>query len=65
MKGRIGPYLQEANEARQAVAAGVSLSAFLCSPEDVDESGGYDRSDPKHPEFHSIHADIWDARDGK
>lgn len=22
-------------------------------------------SDPKHPEFHSTHADLWDLREGK
>jgi len=27
------------------------------------DDSGYDLSDPKHPEFHSIHADIWDARE--
>ena len=36
--------------------------AFRCDP---DESGGYDRSDPKHENWHSVHADIWDNRDGK
>jgi hypothetical protein len=38
--------------------------AFRCDP---DESAGlaYDLSDPKHPDFHSVHADIWDARAGK
>jgi hypothetical protein len=65
VRGRLGPYLREMHKARSAVAAGVSLSAFICSPEDVDESGGYDRSDPKHPEFHSVHADLWDSREGK
>ena len=52
----VGGYLREMHEAR---------SAFVCAPADVDESGGYDLSDPKHPDFHSIHADIWDAREGK
>lgn len=27
-----------------------------------DEPGGYDRSDPKHPEWHSTHARLWDER---
>lgn len=67
VKSRIGPYLQEMHEARTAVAAGVSLPAFICSPEDVDESAGqaYDLWDPKHPRFHSVHADLYDQRDGK
>ncbi len=64
VKARIGPYLQERDEARSAVAAGVSLKAFLCEP---NESAGmaevYDISDPKHPDWHSVHADIWDNRD--
>ena len=30
----------------------------------VDDDG-YDPSDPKHPNWHSIRADIWDARAGK
>jgi hypothetical protein len=25
----------------------------------------YELTDPKHPDFHSVHADIWDAREGK
>jgi hypothetical protein len=24
---------------------------------------GYDISDPKHPDFHSVHADLWDNRE--
>lgn len=39
-----------------------AAGAFACDP---DESGGYDTSDPKHPDWHSVHADIWDAREGK
>lgn len=31
---------------------------------DPDESGGYDISDPKHPDFHSV-PDIYDQREGK
>jgi hypothetical protein len=27
------------------------------------DGDGVDRSDPKHPEWHSTHADIWDARE--
>jgi hypothetical protein len=29
------------------------------------DEDAYDPSDPKHENFHSVHADIWDARDGK
>ena len=28
-------------------------------------SDAYEQSDPKHPDYHSIHADIWDLREGK
>ncbi len=24
---------------------------------------GYELSDPKHPDFHSVHSDLWDNRD--
>jgi hypothetical protein len=83
VRGRLGPYLREMHEARSAVSAGVSLSAFLCAPEDVDESGGFATrdgittdletgeeypaavTDPKHPRYHSTHADLWDSREGK
>ena len=30
-----------------------------------DEDAGYELNDPKHPEYHSTHADIWDMREGK
>lgn len=29
------------------------------------EPDGYDTDDPKHPEFHSVRADLWDTRAGK
>jgi hypothetical protein len=54
VKARIGSYLRERDEARQEHAQVL-----------YDATAGYDLSDPKHPEFHSVHADIWDARDGK
>lgn len=28
-------------------------------------SDAYDLDDPKHPEYHSTHSDIWDMREGK
>ena len=52
VRSRIGPYLRERDEA-------------LASRPVPLYDGGYEMSDPKHPEFHSVHADIWDARDGK
>jgi hypothetical protein len=51
--GMIRPWLAEKERGRLA---------FLCVP---DESGGYALDDPKHPDFHSVHADIWDMREGK
>jgi hypothetical protein len=29
------------------------------------ELDAYERDDPKHPDYHSTHADLWDAREGK
>jgi hypothetical protein len=54
VKARIGPYLRERDEAR------LSANAWR-----YGDAEGYLLSDPKHPQFHSVHADIWDARDGK
>ena len=36
--------------------------AFACDP---DESCGYEADDPKHPDWHSVHADLYDQREGK
>ncbi len=30
-----------------------------------DDADAYDPSDPKHPNWHSVHADLWDARSEK
>ncbi len=35
------------------------------SEERLEEIAAYTLDDPKHPDWHSIHADIWDAREGK
>jgi len=43
-------------------APGPIPAEFRCDP---DESCGYDVSDPKHPEFHSVHVDHYDSREGK
>lgn len=53
VKGRIGPYLREAYEARRM------------APVSALHPCGYDVDDPKHPRFHSVHADLWDSREGK
>lgn len=31
--------------------------------DDTDYDDAYEPDDPKHPDWHSIHADIWDNRD--
>jgi hypothetical protein len=54
VRSGIGGYLRERDEARGTLP----VAAY-------DAREAYDLSDPKHPEFHSVHADIWDARDGK
>ncbi len=51
VRAEIGPWLHERELARKTAPAALY----------VDDSG-YDLSDPKHPEFHSIHADIHDLR---
>jgi hypothetical protein len=57
----IGSYWEEARAAAADHQRDLD-KVFACDP---DESGGYDPSDPKHPAYHSTHADIWDAREGK
>lgn len=47
-RSRIGPWLRERDEARGRYAVRWEI-------ETVDESG-YSTSDPKHPDFHSVHA---------
>lgn len=59
VKARIGPYLRERDEARRTAPVALA-GADTDWPQTV-----YDSSDPKHPDFHSIHADIWDSRAGK
>ncbi len=67
VRNTVGGYLRERDEARRTAPSGVVVAiredgTFRCDP---DESGGYDLSDPKHPDFHSIHADLYDQREGK
>ncbi len=40
-------------------------SQILWWEENVRDADAYPVSDPKHPEYHSTHADIWDMREGK
>ena len=70
VKAAIGPWLYERDQAfaefRQAARYGTGPAvAFVCSREDVDESGGYDRADPKHPSYHDRMSEVWDNRAGK
>lgn len=53
VKAVIGPWLYERDMAKATMPLG------------YDPREAYDLSDPKHPDFHSVHADIWDAREGK
>jgi len=62
VRAAIEPWLMEREAAFSEFRKAVKAGAFACNP---DESGGYDLSDPKHSDFHSVHADIWDAREGK
>lgn len=76
VKARIGPYLQERDEVKRVFECNPSYEEFMRSEYDhermtgqhagefsIDDGSGYDRSDPKHPNWHSVHADIWDNRD--
>ncbi len=56
VRSGIGGYLRERDEARRTVPVTLT-GADTDWPQTV-----YDTSDPKHPDFHSIHADIHDLR---
>lgn len=58
VKARIGPYLREMHEARAEYRERVAFAADMIAD-------AYEISDPKNPDHHSVHADIWDARAGK
>ena len=74
VKARIGPYLREKHEARVFAcdpdeSAGLAERVVAIREDgsyrvEPDEDA-YDLTDPKHPRFHSVHADLWDARAGK
>ena len=63
VKASIGPWLQEREEAFAAFRAQAGAGVFRCDPD--ESAGAYELSDPKHPDHHSVHADIWDNREGK
>jgi len=50
---------REVEEAKTAAA----IHAVTDPPDDDDPNIGYDRSDPKHGNWHSIHSEVWDNRD--
>lgn len=54
VKAAIGPWLRERDEAR----TGANAWRYV-------DAEGYLFSDPKHPDYHSLHADLWDNREGK
>ena len=60
VKTAIGPWLYERDEARRTLH---NAEAWHTVAEDL--RGAYDTSDPKHPDFHSVHADLYDSREGK
>ncbi len=47
--------------AREVEAAKVSIELF--TGRFTPESDAYPANDPKHPEYHSTHVDIWDLRE--
>lgn len=65
VKAAIGPWLQERDEAFAEFKQATLPKSDPALVSYVDGSCGYDISDPKHPRFHSVHADVWDAREGK
>ena len=50
----IGPWAAEAESVKRV---------FDRERDSYDPREAYEISDPKHPDFHSVHADIWDARE--
>ena len=55
----IWPWIVERDQALREYRAGMALARDAM--EDAREA--YDPSDPKHPDWHSVHADIWDNRE--
>ena len=60
VKAAIGPWLYERDLGTIGVDPVIARAVY-----DPQTSDAYDISDPKPPDFHSVHADIWDAREGK
>jgi hypothetical protein len=55
------PWITEREEALRAYKAHVG--AFHCDPD--ESAGAYELSDPKHRDWHSVHVDHYDNREGK
>ena len=74
VKRTIGAWLSEADEVRQKRQRNGGMLptretpfAFVC--DEIDESAGlaevYDLHDPKNPQFHSVHVDLYDQERDK
>ena len=50
----IGAWRREGEDVRATMRQAAAIAAA---------EGGYDRSDPKHPDWHSTHADVYDLRE--
>ena len=69
VKAAILPWLMERDEAFREFKAQANEYVVAIREDgsyrmEPDEDA-YDPTDPKHPRYHSTHADIWDAREGK
>ena len=67
VKRTIGEWYAEGKraEAEWRYSQPVVLSDPAHWPSDEELAQPYDQDDPKHPDYHSIHADIWGSRAGK
>jgi hypothetical protein len=76
VRADIRPWLLERDAARYRMqafrcdpdeSAGLAEAFGFSTREELDEfaSEAYDLSDPKHPDFHSVHVDHYDNREDK
>ena len=63
---QMASYVHEMRMAKHNFEAGLNAmgDAIADDPEDTMDAG-YATDDPKHPEYHSTHAAVWDEREGK
>lgn len=59
VKAAILPWLMERDEAGREYNERIRLARDVLA----DAREAYEASSPKHPDFHSVHADIYDNRD--